>query len=433
LGMTLTSDRRYSTLREEITNAMRERGVSPVSIAAQKNVSQSDLSRMLGGSRTFSLEVLDAVTEALELPPGYFYHLFSGECWGKGGKRLRKKTEEFVVRCYELGLTDLVEEAMNELTAIPGNLDIIFAIAESLFGKGHHDEALRFYNKVIEKESNRMSPDLAVSFYRSFLIVRDHDLITAYEAAVKLTEYLKHLKGLMQTEAYLRVLAVFYAIEHWSGVEKYAKELAGIAVGMDVESYAGALFYLGAVSEEKKDFKTALALIDEYSKGVSDLYSSLAAVNRMTVEISAGNTENIEALMAFIKQQPNRCRNLTTVIKSLVNFEKYEQIPAFLSDFDAEIRQLHSLNDPLSAKYIAYFRYYRSKYFFHVGMGGSAIEDLLYAIDLSARFKMPVVTIRCVTLLLKNITFATPAQIDRCTFAMEEYERARKYDTICIV
>ena len=432
MGLSITGQQQ-DTLRDALVREMKNKEVTATMIASAKDISLVNLSRMLGGSRTFSLEILDAVTEVLELPAGHFYPYYIKECWAKEGNRLRKKTEEYVIRCLELGLMNLVQNMMNELTAIPGNLQTVFSIGETLFGMGRQDESLPFYEKVIEKETNRLSTDLAVSYYRRFLIVRDRDMVTAFEAAVKLTDYIQNIKGLLRTEAYHKILAVFYTTEHWSAVEKYSKDLEDYVTGTDLIAYGGALYYQAVAARAKQEYQKALSLIEKYGTGISDMYTLWAEGNRMVVQILSGETQMVYKLMDFIKRNTDRYRYLDTVLQALVRENRFEEVDKFMFDFEEQINKLFLITDPVTVKHAINFTYHKALYLLKRGQELEGVAVAIDALQLATQYKISVDIIRCFKLILRSSRTLSDDQVSECIKALEEYETTSASDTICII
>lgn len=423
----------HDTLRDALVKEMKVKAVTATMITSAKNISLVNLSRMLGGSRTFSLEVLDAVTEVLELPAGHFYPYYIKECWAKEGNRLRKKTEEYVVRCLELGLMDLVKRTMNELTSIPGNLQTVFSIGETLFGIGRQEEALAFFEKVIEKEANKLSADLAVSYYRRFLIVRDRDMVTAYEAAIKLTDYISNLKGPMRSEAYHKILAVFYTIEHWSAVEKYSKELEEYVIETDKSAYGGALYYQAVAARAQYKYEKSLRLIEKYETGISDMFTLWAEGNRMVVQILAGDSQRVFDLIGFIKRNNNRYRYLDTVLHALVENNMLDEVDQFFIDFEEQINKLFTIKDPVTVKHAINFMYHKALFLLKREKKKESVIVSIKAMQLAVEYKIPVDIIRCIKLLMREAKSLSDNQIAICIQALDEYENTKLSDTICIV
>ncbi|XOS93144.1 hypothetical protein ACLMAB_05770 [Brevibacillus laterosporus] len=115
-------------LRNEIKIKRKSQGLKLNKLAELLGIDNvTNLTRTLRPSdsidRKFNVEMIDSITSILCLPEGYFYPLFLGELRRKtkkneSGTFIEGKTKDFIKRCLDLSLYDivsgLIEEVINE-------------------------------------------------------------------------------------------------------------------------------------------------------------------------------------------------------------------------------------------------------------------------------------------------------------------------------
>lgn len=369
-------------LRQEIQRHMWRKGWKKADLAAAAGLYPSDLSNFMNGNgtRTFPLEALDAITEALGLEAGHFYPLYFGECYNKG-KLIRHRCEEFLYRCALLRKDAFVQRLMDALLSeSKSNLQTIFAVAKRLFDEKHPNEALPLVDAVIENDHNRFSERLATCYFYRFFIVRNHGMEQGYHALVKMLEYLAYMPADVQMEAYLRIITFYHAREEWKFVLQYAKELEKIAID---ERYLGeSLLYQSAALQEMGNYTEAMRITDQYAE-INQYYSGIAAGNRLFISVNSGKIDYIDELISHLEQRGIVYQGIPKILDALIRANKWDQVENLLSLHKDEIKKLEQIENPFIARLLLDFRISYAKYLFHVNLFGLGLEEILHAIYLA--------------------------------------------------
>lgn len=233
-------------LRDVIRRLLQERKKTQLELVGQLNgkIQQANLSAVLNGKRRFTLNMLDAITEALGLEKGSLYHYYEQECFDKWGNLRPKKAAEFILCCYEMGLGHVTRRLVNRLVEHGSeNTNLLFSIAERLFEAGLFMESMYFYNTVIDMETGIQaeSDRFCVSCYRRFVVHETLQTDTVYDAFVVLAGCLKNqpkkaerpLPGdsdNLQFDAYRKAIAYCIEQEMWHRVITLGEQFANLAI-----------------------------------------------------------------------------------------------------------------------------------------------------------------------------------------------------------
>jgi len=369
-------------LRQEIQRHMWRKGWKKADLASAASIYPSDLSNFMNGNgtRTFPLEALDAITEALGLEPGYFYPLYFGECYNKG-KLIRHRCEEFLYRCALLRKDEFVQRLIDALLSeSKSHLQTIFAVAKRLFDEKHPSEALPLVDAVIENDHNRFSERLATCYFYRFYIVRNHGMEQGNHALVKMLEYLAYMPAEIQMEAYLRIITFYYAREEWNMVWIYARKLEAIASD---EKYLGeSLLYQCFALREWGRYEDALRLTDRYAK-INPYYADLAVGNRYFILVRSGRLEFINDLIDRLKERSQVHIGLPVILEACIQEKKYDQAYHYLLEHQSEIEKLEHSPVPHTSKFLLRIYYLHGLICFQKGETRTGIEKIIHAATLA--------------------------------------------------
>ncbi|MEJ9209248.1 hypothetical protein P4H25_18245, partial [Paenibacillus larvae] len=97
-------------LRVELEKAIVKSGYTLSSLSEYGGLSIGNLSASLQKKklRPITLKQLDTLTEALGLPEGHYYEYYLAEVFAHNNKVSIPRMKSFLIRCAELGRTDLI-------------------------------------------------------------------------------------------------------------------------------------------------------------------------------------------------------------------------------------------------------------------------------------------------------------------------------------
>ncbi|MDT2304131.1 hypothetical protein P7H21_09350 [Paenibacillus larvae] len=141
-------------LRVELENAISEAGctLSKLQQIGGSHIGNlSDILRREGRLRPITMKQLDTLTETLDLPEGHYYDLYLAECFFNNRLAV-PRMKSFLIRCSELGKTDLVMKAIHILVEHPEYIELLFSVAEELYLNGLVEEFF-FMRKSLRRKS----------------------------------------------------------------------------------------------------------------------------------------------------------------------------------------------------------------------------------------------------------------------------------------
>ncbi|MCY9677730.1 DNA-binding protein [Paenibacillus larvae] len=214
-------------LRVEIENAIVKSGYTLSSLSEYGGLSIGNLSASLQKKklRPITLKQLDTLTEALGLPEGYYYEHYLAEVFAHNNKVSIPRMKSFLIRCAELGRTDLIMNAIHILVEHPKYTELLFSVAEELYLNGLVKESVFFYEEVIEGEKYNHSDRLAISHYRIFRATIGSNAEENYKAVIRFEDFRKNLPENFQLDALLKLSKVCLSLKKWNLTEQFADEL----------------------------------------------------------------------------------------------------------------------------------------------------------------------------------------------------------------
>ncbi|MEV2551603.1 hypothetical protein ABND79_03430 [Paenibacillus larvae] len=218
-------------LRVELENAISEAGctLSKLQQIGGSHIGNlSDILRREGRLRPITMKQLDTLTETLDLPEGHYYDLYLAECFFNNRLAV-PRMKSFLIRCSELGKTDLIMKAIHILVEHPKYIELLFSVAEELYLNGLVEESLLFYEEVIEEEKHNESDRLAISHYRIFRASIGANAEENYKAVIRFEDFRKKLPEAFQLDALLQLTNVCLSLGKWNLTEQFADELRILA------------------------------------------------------------------------------------------------------------------------------------------------------------------------------------------------------------
>ncbi|MGG3874829.1 helix-turn-helix domain-containing protein [Brevibacillus laterosporus] len=252
-------------LRQRLQEALDCKGWKRKDLGLATGIDTVIISQILNSRRKMTLTQLDSITEALGLQKDTFYEDFLGECFNESGSMSPIKTADFFIGCIKAERYDITKRIMyfiNEDSDRKRILDKTFRMAEHIFSSDQRNYSLPLYEIVISNSTTR-SVQLAIAYFKRFLIARDVDLpVSGFESLHQLFEYLPLLPEEYKFEAYYKILTFYNVVENWDKLLKYSKELKELALSQNNKKYiAEALLYESFCYQGLKDYANALRIL----------------------------------------------------------------------------------------------------------------------------------------------------------------------------
>lgn len=213
-------------LRSAIEKEMAAQGHNFSTLSEKSGINRGVFSAILNSTppKPVSFHQLATITEALNMPPGWLFDEYVGECF-YDGKPNRRRIEPFLLACSELGRTDLVRHVLERLLEDLKYVPFVFETAESLFMAAKFAQAVPFYEIVVEHEKHQHSVRLSVSQYRLFRARLSEDGEENLKAAVQFEPFRGLLPVWLKLDALLRLGNLYYELGKYAEMEVLADEL----------------------------------------------------------------------------------------------------------------------------------------------------------------------------------------------------------------
>ncbi|NGZ76214.1 helix-turn-helix domain-containing protein [Saccharibacillus alkalitolerans] len=213
-------------LRSAIEKEMANQGYNFSTLSEKSGINRGVFSAILNSTppKPVSFHQLATITEALNMPAGWLFDEYVGECF-YGDKPNRRRIEPFLLACSELGRTDLVRQVLKRLLEDLKYLPFVFETAETLFLEGKLAQSAPFYEIVAEHEKHQHSVRLSVSQYRLFRTRLSEDGEENLKAAVQFEPFRHLLPGRLKLDALLRLSNLYYELGKYADMEVMAGEL----------------------------------------------------------------------------------------------------------------------------------------------------------------------------------------------------------------
>ncbi len=329
-------------VRNELNTEMLRQGYTLSSFSKASGINRGVLSLTLNeqATKSFSMNQLNQMTEALGFPAGWWYELYTQEILADIDNVSWRRIKDLLAHCLQLGKMDLIEMVLEALRDRPAYANYIFNFAEEIADAQPTDvgRLAIFYQYVLEHETNLQAERFAISQYRLFRGSMGLDLQKCFRAAIQFVPYRHALPEYLKLDALAQLIHVAFPIKDWNLLEQYAKELIDIAKlvykaiqnkqNIDIIKcerplivyYAkGYLSYFGAL-EFQGEYEKAKELLPHYenlswfeglnneSRIYVEKYAIVAKCNRYNLELLQGNygvlKPYIDYLEFFPEEQP---------------------------------------------------------------------------------------------------------------------------------
>lgn len=392
-------------LADVVKRLLAERKMNQLQLVERMNgkVKQSNLSAALSGKRNFTLTMLDTITEALGMEKGALYTYFVPECFDRYGNLRPKKTVDFLLECYRLGLQTVVDRLAEELIESgKKHADVLFSLAEQLKHTGMEEEALTYYLAVVQLELGQVevSDRWLISLYRAFHIQRDKGLPEASEAVVYLHTFLRNLSPLpegkqispineLQLLAYQEVISYYFEQEQWEKTVQTCSEY--LHLQKDAEWNAACeevimqkceahcrLHQYGAALQTAEDF------LSSQKKRNSD-WQAYFQLLRYREKTAKGEVPSTSGYIAWVRRNPRYLiPSLSYLLKVFLEKKRWKDIELLLAHIEIPF-EIIEVSEQMIGFELAFLQIqrYLAEYYFKAAKGEEAGKRLLAAVRLA--------------------------------------------------
>ncbi|MHB0883731.1 DNA-binding protein [Paenibacillus sp. SEL1] len=441
-----------TTIRSEIEKELKLGGYTFNSFGQATGLNRGIFSAMLNGNppKPISVRQMDLITKAFNYPEGWLYDLYVDECFYDGRPHW-KRVKPFLIRCVEVGNLRCVEKVLSRLMEDLNHIPTIFALAEELYEGGKLQEAIPFYECVIENEKYQHSERLAISHYKLFVASVGQDLEKNLESVLRFIPYRNRLPESYQLDGLLKIINIYFYLHKWDNVEKYGDELCTLAKTVYLNRYENnntkrrvkdefkteknLVFYYGygylsksTALQKMEKFEEAQSYIKYYAdlswfKGLNSegeqyvkMFSLWAKANSYTLDMLLGKRDVLVEYISFLNQHPEeKLSGLLTILESA---NKYNfSVDYVLESFSAEIDQFKFLDDVKNRNYYCCFLYQRAIYEYKSNSLEKGTNYVLDCLALSLISRNDSDFKQCVALFEVYREFAT-------------YEQTKRYENI---
>ncbi|MCP3809535.1 helix-turn-helix transcriptional regulator [Paenibacillus sp. Lou8.1] len=212
------------TISAEFEDYLKQNDMTLSQFAEYSGVHQRTLSNWITQHRPISVQQLDRITVAMDLPEGYFYDLYIENYIIDLSPNFRR-IEPLLYRCAELDKLDAIRRMVGHIMDNPLYASRLFDVAEALFEQGRHAAALPLYENVAEVEKYQHSERLATCQYRIFTIQVGDDQSRNLKAATLFEPFVERLDEIDQLDALKDLANVYRSLRLWDRLDVTARKM----------------------------------------------------------------------------------------------------------------------------------------------------------------------------------------------------------------
>ncbi|KAF6637725.1 helix-turn-helix transcriptional regulator [Paenibacillus sp. EKM208P] len=212
------------TISAEFEDYLKQNDMTLSQFAEYSGVHQRTLSNWITQHRPISVQQLDRITVAMDLPEGYFYDLYIENYIIDLSPNFRR-IEPLLYRCAELDKLDAIRRMVGHIMDNPLYATRLFDVAEALFEQGRHAAALPLYENVAEVEKYQHSERLATCQYRIFSIQVGDDQSRNLKAATLFEPFVERLDEIDQLDALKDLANVYRSLRLWDRLDVTARKM----------------------------------------------------------------------------------------------------------------------------------------------------------------------------------------------------------------
>ncbi|APB69068.1 XRE family transcriptional regulator [Paenibacillus polymyxa] len=212
------------TIRAELEKFLMQKDMSKTEFGHIAGLNPGTVSGIVTGNRSISVNQLDRITLAMELPADHFYDRYVEECVEEAPLNWRR-ISPFLYRCVELDRLDCLQRVVFLLLDNLIYPPLLFEVAEDIFKDGHNEAAAFLYKNVAESEKQQHSERLAVCQYRLFKLTIGKDQAINLKAATLFEPFIGRLNEMEQLDGLKDLVNVYRSLSQWDKVYIFAEEM----------------------------------------------------------------------------------------------------------------------------------------------------------------------------------------------------------------
>ncbi len=362
-----------STVRQELTKEIARQGYTLSSFSKASGINRGVLSLTLNeqATKSFSMNQLNQMTEALGFPAGWLYELYTQEILAEIDNVSWRRIKDLLTHCLQLGKMDLIETVLEALQDKPAYANYIFNFAEEIADRQPTDvgRLVIFYQYVLDHETNLQAERFAVSQYRLFRANLSLDLNSSFKFTIQFAPHRHALPVHLKLDALAQLINVSFAIKDWDALKIYGEELVHLSMlvytatsnhqYMPVKKYERSLVvYYGkgyvaqfVVFESIGEYQKAKEMIsyfedlswfkssDDEGKIHIEKYAIVAKCNRYNIELLEGNYNVLQSYIDYLEFFPEEHIASIEIIIKASNLHHW--------DIDAILEKYHSVIYPV--------------------------------------------------------------------------------------
>ncbi|MCC3381089.1 tetratricopeptide repeat protein [Paenibacillus farraposensis] len=436
------------TIRAELDRYLQQEGLNLARFGKIAGINRGAVSAIVSGNKPISINQLDQITEAMDLPEGHFYDLFIENFIIDHPPNMRR-IEPFLHRCVELNKLDTIRKVVGVIMDNPLYSSKLFEIAEDLFAQGQHEAALILYENVAEVEKYQHSERLALCQYRIFTIQVGDDQRQNLRVATVFEVFVERLDEIDQLDALKDLANVYRSLRKWDKVDEMARKMRGKAEiqysfihnekrkeGTKEKKTRGPLFgYIayadllcGSVCEAQGDYQQALQYTyayadldwvletDDDTQHWVNLFKSWAEGNTYVYKLLSGDISVLHDYVEYIAETVASNEQISKLLNVIIAANQYSiDVDDILKRFETEIAsfsQQPSSDDMYTQQvipdYIAWFGYELAYYYLHRGVYNDGFKHLMYSMVSYHTLNNETYFINCMGLFLHFKDYAVP-------------------------
>ncbi|AUO06949.1 DNA-binding protein [Paenibacillus sp. lzh-N1] len=444
------------TIRSTIETELKQRGYTFSSFSKISGINRGTFSTMLNSNppKPISVRQMDLITKALGYPEGWLYELYIDECFHEG-KGHWKRIKPFLLRCVELGRKECIQRVLSRLTEDLSYVSTVFEFAEELHEGGKENEAVPFYECVIENERYHHSERLAISQYRLFRI----QLGTNAEENLKLTTlfspFLDRLPEAYQLDALLQMANIYSSLHKWNQTIFCSQKLLELTKRIyeyrvaqdninheDIEPYSserslvvyyGQALLMQAFSLQKQElYQEAKKIVLRYAdlswfKGLDEVgqrevekLKMYATANGYVLDLLMGDKSNLEKYILLLEENEKEILPGILTLLEVANKQSFN-IDNILKRFSGYIQKFSENEDALYMDDYCNFNLQLAIYQFNFNDYTAGINTILKNIKLATVVNNSSVFAQSIILFEKYKNFATECQYNELTIHKENF------------
>ncbi len=348
---------RTSNVRQELTEEIARQGYTLSSFSKASGINRGVLSLTLNeqATKSFSMNQLNQMTEALGFPAGWLYELYTQEILAEIDNVSWRRIKDLLTHCLQLGKMDLIETVLEALREKPAYANYIFNFAEEIADGQPADVGglAIFYQYVLDHETNLQAERFAISQYRLFRGSMGLDLQKCFRVAVQFVPYRHALPVHLKLDALAQLINLAFSLKDWILLERYGDELVTVTkwwydqtihngqhdnkkyerplvvyYGKGYAAQYGALEYSEKYEEAKKLIPYFENLswfedLDDFGKIQVEKFAICAKCNHYNIELLQGNYSVLKSYINYLEFFPEEQPASLEVILKASNLHKW--------------------------------------------------------------------------------------------------------------